>query len=84
MTLSNPKQYYSRFLKGHEGKLHFAAHSHHFWPDVSRDAHMAYWDHCATQSDQKWDSIFLNGLLFCQMTGLTIKDCENLFWLVLI
>lgn len=58
MTLSNPKQYYSRFLKGHEGKLHFAAHSHHFWPDVSRDAQLAYWDDCAQYSDEKWGKIF--------------------------
>lgn len=58
MTLSNPKQFYSRFLKGHEGKLHFAAHSHHFWPDVSREAQLAYWDDCAGLSDEKWGKIF--------------------------
>ena len=58
MTLSNPKQYYTRFLKGHEGKLHFAAHSHHFWPDVTRDAQIAYWDDSAIQSDDKWGKIF--------------------------
>src|SRR6478752_6470089 len=58
MTLSNPKQYYSRFLKGHEGKLHFAAHSHHFWPDVTREAQLAYWDDCAQLSDEKWGKIF--------------------------
>lgn len=58
MTLSNPKQYYSRFLKGHEGKLHFAAHSHHFWPDVTRDAQIQYWDDCALLSDEKWGKVF--------------------------
>lgn len=58
MTLSNPKQYYGRFLNGHEGKLHFAAHSHHFWPDVSREAQLAYWDDCARFSDSKWDKVF--------------------------
>ena len=58
MTLSNPKQFYTRFLKGHEGKLHFAAHSHHFWPDVTRDAQIAYWDDCSKISDDKWGYIF--------------------------
>ena len=58
MTLSNPKQYYTRFLKGHEGKLHFAAHSHHFWPDVTREAQIAYWDDSAIHSDDKWGKIF--------------------------
>lgn len=58
MILSNPKKFYTRFLKGHEGKLHFAAHSHHFWPDVSRDGQLKYWDDCAVSSDEKWGKIF--------------------------
>lgn len=58
MTLSNPKRYYRRFLQGHAGKLHFRAHSHHFWPDVSREAQIACWDDCASLSDEKWGRIF--------------------------
>lgn len=58
MTLSNPKRFYTKFLKGHEGKLHFAAHSHHFWPDVTREAQVQYWDDCALMSDEKWNKIF--------------------------
>lgn len=58
MTLKNPKVYYSRFLAAHQGKFHFAAHSHHFWPDVTREAQLAYWDDCAQLSDQKWTKIF--------------------------
>lgn len=58
MTLSSPKKYYSRFLEGHKGKLHFASHSHHFWPDVTREAQLAYWDDTAKTSDEKWDKIF--------------------------
>lgn len=52
------KKIYSRFLKGHEGYLHFAAHSHHFWPDVTREAQLEYWDDCAKLSDKKWNKIF--------------------------
>lgn len=58
MTLSGHKKFFSRFLSQHEGKLHFAAHSHHFWPDVSREAHLAYWDDCARLSDEKWGKVF--------------------------
>lgn len=58
MTPSDRKLLYSRFLEGHKGKLHFAAHSHHFWPDVTRDAQLQYWDDCAKSSDQKWDKVF--------------------------
>ncbi len=81
MTLSNPKQYYSRFLKGHEGKLHFAAHSHHFWPDVTRDAQIAYWDDCAALSDEKWGKIFSETIPKTQKhiaKILNLKDHEQI------
>jgi selenocysteine lyase/cysteine desulfurase len=58
MISFNPKTLYQRFLDGHKGKLHFAAHSHHFWPDVTRQAQLAYWDDCAHLSDEKWDKVF--------------------------
>ena len=58
MTHSDLKKFYSRFLNGHEGKLHFAAHSHHFWPDVTREAQIEYWDDCAKTSDSKWEKVF--------------------------
>ena len=58
MIHSDLKKFYSLFLKGHEGKLHFAAHSHHFWPDVTREAQLEYWDDTSRTSDEKWDKIF--------------------------
>lgn len=58
MTQTTYKHLYSHFLKGHENKLHFAAHSHHFWPDIARKAHLHYWDDSAKYSDQKWDFLF--------------------------
>jgi selenocysteine lyase/cysteine desulfurase len=58
MTPFAPKKFYTRFLAGHSALLHFAAHSHHFWPDVSREAQLAYWDDCALSSDEKWSKVF--------------------------
>ena len=58
MISFNPKTLYQRFLEGHQGKLHFAAHSHHFWPDITREAQLAYWDDSAILSDEKWNKIF--------------------------
>lgn len=58
MTRSSLKPLYEKFLKGHEGWIHLAAHSHHFWPDVSRQAQLSYWDDCATLSDRKWEKVF--------------------------
>lgn len=52
------KKHYSHFLSATQGKLYLTAHSHHFWPDVTRDAHIKYWDDSAQRVDQKWDYIF--------------------------
>ena len=52
------KKFYQHFLKAHGDVLHMACHSHHFWPDVTRDATLKYWDDSAKLSDQKWNIIF--------------------------
>lgn len=49
---------YSRFLTANHGKQHFACHSHHYWPDVTRDATLQYWDDSAQYVDDKWEYIF--------------------------
>ncbi len=54
------KHLYSRFINADPERLHFAAHSHHLWPDVTREAHLQYWDDSAKFADQKWDYIFGN------------------------
>ena len=52
------QQFYQHFLKANPGKQHFACHSHHYWPDVTRDATLAYWDDTACLVDDKWDLVF--------------------------
>lgn len=52
------KDLYSRFLQAAPGRLHFAAHSHHPWPDVTRDAQLEAWDDAARLADLKWDRVF--------------------------
>ncbi|MNK11936.1 Kynureninase [compost metagenome] len=52
------KSLYSRFLNAHPQTLHFACHSHHYWPDVSREAHLQYWDDSCQHVDDKWSYIF--------------------------
>ena len=49
---------FSRFFAANPGRLHFAAHSHHPWPDATREAHGRYWDDAATLADRKWERIF--------------------------
>jgi selenocysteine lyase/cysteine desulfurase len=52
------KRLFSRALAAAPGRLHFAAHSHHLWPDVSYDGQMAAWDDAAALADRKWEKIF--------------------------
>ena len=54
MTL---KPHFARFLSSDPDRLHFAAHSHHPWPDVSFDAHLQTWLDAAAMMDHKWDHV---------------------------
>lgn len=51
-------KYYTRFLASNQDKQHFACHSHYYWPDVTRDAMLEYWDDSARLVDSKWETIF--------------------------
>jgi kynureninase len=54
----NLKPGFSRFLESGPDRLHFAAHSHHPWPDVSFEAHQRAWLDAAEMLDDKWDHVF--------------------------
>lgn len=51
------KRLFSRSLAASPDRLHFAAHSHHLWPDASHAGHLAAWEDAAALADQKWDKI---------------------------
>lgn len=52
------KQDFSHFLNAVPGRLHVAAHSHHYWPDITFDAQTAAWQDAAFHADNKWAHIF--------------------------
>ena len=54
----NLKKHFSRFLESQPDRLHFAAHSHHPWPDVSYEAHKQAWLDAAQMIDDKWAHVF--------------------------
>ncbi len=56
----NLKPGFSRFLEAKPGRLHFAAHSHHPWPDVSFEAQQRAWLDAAEMVDDKWEHVFGN------------------------
>ena len=51
------KRLFGRAFSANPERLHFAAHSHHLWPDASFDGHLQYWDDAARFADLKWDKV---------------------------
>jgi selenocysteine lyase/cysteine desulfurase len=51
------KGLFSRSLGADPARLHFAAHSHHLWPDASFEGQMEAWNDAARLADRKWDKV---------------------------
>lgn len=51
------KPLFARSLGADPDRLHFAAHSHHLWPDASFEGQVECWDDAARLADRKWDRI---------------------------
>ncbi|WP_439595929.1 aminotransferase class V-fold PLP-dependent enzyme [Falsiroseomonas sp.] len=60
------RSHFTCFLSAEPDRLHFAAHSHHPWPDVTREAHLAAWDSAARLQDGKWEEVLGPLLTRCQ------------------
>ncbi len=56
--LLNLTSHFRRFLESDPARLHFAAHSHHPWPDVTFEAHQQAWLDAARLIDDKWEHVF--------------------------
>jgi len=73
----NLKSHYSHFLSKDKGLLRFTAHSHHYWPDVTRDAVLACWDDAAKYVDDKWSHIFGEVIPRAQSSIASILDLDH-------
>lgn len=51
------KRHFTRSLGAAPGRLHFAVHSHHLWPDVTFEAQQQAWLDAATLADAKWTRV---------------------------
>ena len=51
------KPLFSRSLSADAERLHFAAHSHHLWPDASFEGQVEAWNDAARLADRKWDRV---------------------------
>lgn len=56
MTISY-KRLFQRAIAAAPERLHFAAHSHHLWPDASYVGQLAAWEDAARLADRKWDRV---------------------------
>ncbi len=56
--LRDMKPQFARSIGRPGAPLHFAAHSHHPWPDVTLIAQKQCWEDAARLLDTKWDYIF--------------------------
>ena len=55
--MTSYKRLFQRAIAAAPDRLHFAAHSHHLWPDASFVGHLAYWEDTARLADLKWDRV---------------------------
>lgn len=51
------KHLFQRALAAAPDRLHFAAHSHHLWPDASYVGQIAAWEDAARLADRKWERV---------------------------
>lgn len=56
--METQKKHYEWVLSRLNGRLHFVAHSHHPWPDCTREAQVQAWEDAGLLLDEKWEKIF--------------------------
>jgi selenocysteine lyase/cysteine desulfurase len=52
------REHFTTFRNAAPGRIHLAAHSHHFWPDAACAAHQRLIADTARRADDKWDAVF--------------------------
>lgn len=66
------KHLFTRSLSAAPDRLHFAAHSHHLWPDASFDGQVQCWADAATLADHKWDKVM--GPIWAEAQGHIARE----------
>lgn len=71
------RNWYNKTLSAVPDRLHFAAHSHHPWPDVTRDAALQSWDLSSQELDAKWGTLFSKTIPEAQRSLLELLGVPN-------
>jgi selenocysteine lyase/cysteine desulfurase len=69
------KALFSRSLSADPSRLHFAAHSHHLWPDASFAGQVEAWNDAAALSDRKWDKVM--GEVWPEAQGHVARELDS-------
>lgn len=65
---NNFDHFYQDFNEVNPDLIHMAGHSHHYWPDITKDAILEAYNDARTMVDLKWNKIF----------GEVIPETQNL------
>ena len=57
MSAGDYRHLFQRSLAAAPDRMHFAAHSHHLWPDASYVGQIAAWQDAARLADRKWGRV---------------------------
>ena len=69
------KPLFARSLGADPARLHFAAHSHHLWPDAALEGHAEAADDAARLADAKWDKVM--GEVWPEAQGHVARELGN-------
>lgn len=76
------KHLFTKIFEAAPERLHFAAHSHHPWPDVTFDAQQKYWLDSAKYLDKKWGQVVFPDIIPRAQKGiakaLNLSNPENI------
>jgi selenocysteine lyase/cysteine desulfurase len=68
------KHLFSRSLDTAPSRLHFAAHSHHLWPDASFAGQVEAWEDAASLADLKWSKVM--GPVWAEAQGHVARELK--------
>jgi selenocysteine lyase/cysteine desulfurase len=56
--MNNYEKFYTDFNQANPTLIHMAGHSHHYWPDITKEAILNAYNDAKEMVDLKWDKIF--------------------------
>lgn len=68
------KHLFTRALSAAPDRLHFAAHSHHLWPDASFAGQAEAWEDAAALADLKWGKVM--GPVWAEAQGHIARELD--------